>query len=363
MSQQIFDILGIGLREDSYTDLLVNIFANSEEFRKNFLKLLKEEKYDNWEQVVRYSIGGNKPDWILYNRELEKIIVIENKILSKEGLWQTDRYSSPEFKEAARNILGIPDADFSFYLLSLNELNPRSPNFIPISYLDIRNCLPDVSDNSDISILARELKERIDEYYNWEKPKDDDEVLKYLRNVKGWVNIYSTFRIMAESIIEGEKYTKFYGSTQNRQNGYTPLAIWEKPHWKSKPFYEQDDGSKHYSIHYEFQWATRTETLLLYLHYHPDPAYGKKDFKATVSPEFYAKFYEARKRFHNYFQNTTQNKNLSYWRMLNPSRSYYGIAECSFQGNITFKELKNKIREIMKETTPIIEEYLEKYHS
>ena len=58
MSEHIFEILGIGSREDSYTDLIAYAFNNNFEFKKNFLlHVLEENQPSDWEKpIVRPSV-------------------------------------------------------------------------------------------------------------------------------------------------------------------------------------------------------------------------------------------------------------------------------------------------------------------
>jgi hypothetical protein len=168
------------------------------------------------------------------------------------------------------------------------------------------------------------------------------------------LGIETTVKKILEGIPDYQDYKIYYG-------GYTCVVLswWEKPHWKSAPYTKQNDGSQHYSIHYELQWKLKKEEIFFYLHYHPTPPVEKKVFENSVSYEFRMAFYRARKRFYDYVS-----ERLSHcwsWEITSSSQ-FYPIGEYKFKKKISLDELKNKIIEIMKETTPVIEQYIKIYH-
>lgn len=181
MEEHIFDILGIGNREDSYTDLIAYSFTTSSSFRENVLNILEMPDYDDWFSLTRLpvaiksNIGRKKdvPDLLLISKKGNKIVLIENKVHSNEGWAQTERYASDEFKESLihylhRNeLLESQTPDIKFFYLTLDGDKPSSTEFNILKYSDIANCIPSNLGNSKRDILLQELKERIDEYYNW----------------------------------------------------------------------------------------------------------------------------------------------------------------------------------------------------
>jgi len=75
MNEQIFEILGISTREDSYTDLIAYAFNNSDTFRQKMLTNLNERDDGNWKFRTRPPIQikdndsrkKDVPDMILLN--------------------------------------------------------------------------------------------------------------------------------------------------------------------------------------------------------------------------------------------------------------------------------------------------------
>jgi len=77
MKEYIFDILGIGNREDSYTDLIAYSFKTSDEFKKNILEQLSVPYQDDWivktrlPVAIKSSTGRKKdvPDMLLFSKK------------------------------------------------------------------------------------------------------------------------------------------------------------------------------------------------------------------------------------------------------------------------------------------------------
>jgi hypothetical protein len=368
MTDHIFDILGIISREDSYTDLIAYAFKHHFEFRKNLLALLQEKDHGIWELKVRppvsiTSLNGRKkdiPDLILFNKELNKILLIENKVFSGEGWKQTERYASNEFRESLKKYLEIEiEPDFKFFFLTLDETKPYSSSFQTISYLDISKSIPQTLGNSNLDILLKELRERIDEYYSWPLPNENDVILDYLKNIRRLVSSYRTFRIVTDSLFDPDlDFLKKCGITANRGSGYIPYCSWYKELWSSQENPEEKDNGKCYDIHFEFQWDTREdwENLTLYLHYHTNPCMTQKELKKEKSKDFIAKYEKARDDFFNFVkENAPQDWNIK--------KTYLRIAHHSFNKNVKFEELKRKVNELVNSMTPIIDNHLRHYNT
>lgn len=361
MTDHIFDILGIGSREDSYTNLIVYAFKENFEFRRNFLLLLGEEDYGDWDFLIRYPIlvvsgSGRKkdiPDLILISRKGNKVLLIENKIFSGEGWNQTDRYASDEFRKGLEACIRITGPDFRYFFLTLDGGSPSSTLFRTISYKDILRCIPQDLSGSKVDILLKELRERLDEYYNWSLPGEGDNVLVYLKSTRRLVDSYRTFRIVVDSFFDlGYDFLKEYYITANRGSCYIPLCLWYKKRWRGGTYPEEKEGERCYDIHFEFQWDTREdrENLTLYLHYHTNPYMTQEDIKRLRDD-----FVEGYKRMRDEFFNYIYIEAPRYWKI---NRTYLRIAYYTFDSDIRFSELKRILGELIGNMTPIIDEYL-----
>ena len=357
MTEHIFEVLGISSREDSYTDLIAYALEHNYEFRKNFLALLQAQDSVEWKIKVRPSVliklGRRKdiPDLILFNRKINKILLIENKVFSGEGWEQTKRYASDEFKKNLEEYLKMPSSNFEFFFLTLDGTEPCSPSFQSISYRKISECIPKIFGNSKLDILLKELKERIDEYYNWPPPKGNDVVLEYLKNTQRLVNSYRTFQIMTNNFLDKNlSFYKEWGKTANRGCGYIPFCLWYKKLWRGEKYQEEKTGNNCYDIHFEFQWNTRKDNLKLYLHYHTYPYMTKKNLE-ELNKTFREEYYKKRNDFFKFVKENAPQR----WTI---NKSYLIIADHLFNKNITFVELKKKVNELINNMTPIIDNYL-----
>lgn len=273
MDKHIFDILGIGSREDSYSDLIAEAFKELKEFRVSLLNALSEPYADDWKIQTRVNVpvvipGGRKrdiPDIVFSSANLNKIIVLENKIFSGEGWEQTIRYAEDIFKEkiAQHATIGLENPEFSFYYLTLDGSKPASNEFIPIRYdTVILSALLSSNysgvKNNKLCFLLEELKERIEEYKNWREPEPDEEVLEYLNNTKRLVNQERTFFIAAQKIFRFDSnaiYEHDYGVTANRASSFIPLVAFRKKEWIGSKYVVGHvcNGDTCRNIHYEFQ--------------------------------------------------------------------------------------------------------------
>ena len=61
MHDHVFEVLGIGGREDSYSDLIVYAFINVPGFRSSFLGQLEHDDRGEWKARTRYPVAIKKP--------------------------------------------------------------------------------------------------------------------------------------------------------------------------------------------------------------------------------------------------------------------------------------------------------------
>ena len=102
MSEHAFDILGVGDREDCYTNLLAYAFDVNVGFREAFLQLMvgAPTNPDGWRCRARrpFHVREQKtvPDLVVWNATTRHVAVIENKIFAGEGKAQLWRYRQLE---------------------------------------------------------------------------------------------------------------------------------------------------------------------------------------------------------------------------------------------------------------------------
>ena len=384
-NEHIFEILGITSHEDSYTDLINYAFKNNQKFRENFLLLLGEQEDSEWNTEVRHQvkIKLNKrkkdvPDLILFNKKLNKILVIENKVHSGEGWEQTKRYADDKFKFKLKEYLNFKsEPNFKFFFLALDEeIEPSAKSFTKITYKDISKFIPESLGSSKLDILLKELKERLDEYYNLQPPKESDEVLNYLKNnQKRLINLYRTFQVLTRNLLNNQNKKELNGKPFTGKT-HSPLPSnkniyycqWHKNSWKSKEFDKEinalkiEDAKKSYFIHFEFhlEEVNGSYTLNLNIHYEIN--------KNLINRKERKKWKEQNQNFCNTYFNTynlTRKEFFHYLKKNSPKDWKFKykslqLATYQFDKNIKFKELKEKTNELIKNTIPIIDEGLKK---
>jgi len=247
--------------------------------------------------------------------------------------------------------LNLTNPTFKFYYLSLGK-SPQSPEFELLPYSTLAKCINVRQNNSKpLNLLLSELKSRIDEYYTWPVPKEEDCVLEYLKNYRGFVNFDKTFENVVKNLIQYDNLNLDVGVTSNRGCGYIPLSIWQKDNWQSDKYPAQTDGSKCYDIHFELQWNTCNDSIYLRLDYHTNPYMSKKELAETLTV-FSDKFRDKKKDFFDH----VKRKNSPLWRIKNNPLS---VADFIFKNDVQFGELKQKINELIGNMAVVVDEYLE----
>lgn len=147
--RDLFDVLGISTREDSYTTLLAALFEEHQEWAKEYFeRVLCSDAPDGPVEVkTRLHLGHeggrkvNIPDLVFaFGDPVTDIWVVEAKIKSRESSDQLRRYEG----EAVRNrVLGafcLDDAssgwvDWHYSYLSIRKRISRRPNRVSPDHL------------------------------------------------------------------------------------------------------------------------------------------------------------------------------------------------------------------------------------
>lgn len=364
MVEHIFDILGIGGREDSYTDLIAYSFETSPEFKKNILTILSVPDYGDWivktrlPVAIKSNIGRKKdvPDMLLISKKGSSIILIENKIFSGEGWEQTRRYASEEFKSSLIQYLnenGMIDSHephMNYFYFTLDSDKPASSTFKILNYFSISEYIPDNLGNSKRDILLYELKERVDEYYNWKPPRNEDIIIDYLNKAKRLVTPLKAFHTMVEHMGIDNSFTKDYYRTGNRGSSYIPAGQWYKnPQWRGTNCKNVNNGHTCFEINIDFQWDIRYDSFDLYLEYTTCPYQTRKELE-TYDETFLKEYGQRRDLFYEHVNNSDTGK----WVM---KKTPLRIAKFNFDKNITFGELKQNIIDLTSTATEIVDKW------
>ena len=151
-NKDIFDILGISTREDSFTNLIAEAFNNvkHEEFRDAVCSFLSHDEFciNNEEDcnirtrcvfnIEKGKTTGDRskilPDMLLISKSQNKVVILESKIFSEEGYKQTAAYSSDIFLVELDEMLNreydmLGTIQKEFYYLTLMGDSPCSERF------------------------------------------------------------------------------------------------------------------------------------------------------------------------------------------------------------------------------------------
>ncbi len=286
-TSDVFDVLGISGREDSYTDLLKFAFDNNEHFKKNFSKYFSGnaiKQYDDYKLWVRKQLPAIKlserkkevPDMVLFSKINNDFVIIENKIFSGEGYKQTLRYSDEGFLIIVRGVLGLNEkAIAKFYYVTLDAIKPESRKFTPKRWGEvISNCCKDVEFvNTQLKFLMNDLNARSLSYDNIATPNGKEKLSEYTKKTDRWIDSYKLFTVFFDDFVEyGIKKLKLNSSYSyaNKNGDKQYLILFWDDEWKSKG--REDIGFANVrNIHIELNWREKTNKLQLLIHYETEP--------------------------------------------------------------------------------------------
>lgn len=327
--EDYFDILGISGREDSYTNLLVAAFNDSETFRRRFCNFFTKDDHSDFELKSRNSfstnIEGKKnkdiPDLILFNEN--EIILIEVKIFASEGYRQTERYSSNETVEKIKEILNKPNARFeSFFYLTVDKSSARSAKFKNVSWSELLGVvLKNVEFHNDkISVLMQDLQSRVREF-DLIEDVGNQSIVEFTSRSKHFVTRKFLFEKYFNSLSETLK--KRFGfevsyANANNVDGDQYLLLFGKPEWvrlrmpsniASFSDEEQQKFSKTRNVHIEINWTPSRNRISIFVHYETNPYLPEKDLK-KLSKYMYEDFY----KFKNDFKSVLHKNKPNNWQ-------------------------------------------------
>lgn len=364
--QYFFDILGIGAREDSYTDLIDYAIKYNSEFRTRLMKLLVSDDTDRKLKTCKRTpvsiasqTGGRErnkdiPDLVLVDEEKNRIVIIESKLFSWEGWAQLERYASKEFRTSLAIQHKLVDPKFINVFLTLDDIKPGSSEFTAIKFKDVADCVPKNLGTTKLDMLLMEFKDRVEEHHNWPGPSKDDVALEYLKNTKRLVGGQQTFHKFCTNLLDDvHDFQREFWVTANRGCAFIPLVLfYRKQHWSSgKIAPSHDDGTKNFNIHFELQWYTREPGYLnLYVHYETQPYKSRKDLNGET-PNFRKGYQETRNDFFSQLKQHTSE--LRDWNLRN---SFLQMAYYKFDENMTFGNLKDKTLGLVTDMSKVLDE-------
>ena len=383
--KDIFDMLGIGGREDSYTDLLKSAFDASEEFRKKFCSFFETEFAEDVNLLIRpavfIDIGPRKkemPDMVLSSKKTKKVVLIENKIFSGEGYEQTKRYCDDAFVKRFNEYLGIENAENSFYFVTLTGIaasanTETGKTWRNVKWSDlIRQCCRNCNfENENLKVLMKNVLDRAMHFDDIAVPKDEELLWGYLERAAKWV----TYDLLLEKVFDtvlGALTHELNSPSLLRSGcswttgGYAPgyyLVQIFKEHWCGKTFDDclvASDAKKCFDLHYEFQCRPYDEKAFIYIHYHTNPYFtggeinalcekGKKELIQAALDVKTKIIFDAR-------DNKVFGEGWQYPRQIKNTALFICWRQIQFNAKTTVLEFKSQIAGAIKQTHKKIDE-------
>ncbi len=171
--RSVFDILGLGVREDPISSLIGNAFNADEQVRRNLLELFGwDETSTDWRAFVRRRVGNRGIPDITFVSASGQWRFLELKVTAGEGQDQTERYADAVARDIPRlsgkfepsdHAQGAGVNDHVFVTLGENAL-PGSEQFNGASLHSLLEKLVDkIDDSTDTRRLLIDLQQRVAE--------------------------------------------------------------------------------------------------------------------------------------------------------------------------------------------------------
>ena len=386
-SDDTFEILGIGGREDSYTDLLVRGLNEIPDFMENLINNLpgnKGFKYEgDWKAISRIGVTIQKPagrskdtpDMVLYSQTANSLIIIENKVFSGEGWKQTERYSDNEFFQKLLERLqsdpfcvNLNNSKLGFYYLTLDGTKASCDKFEVLRYRDIIKAIPlNLSSqlpNSRTGVLLKEFHDRVSHYENWKKniPDPTVQIEDYLTNTAGFVTQTDIFNNICTNM--NINLTPSWGCTANQGCGSIPYFTWRKEVWENISFATSQNTKYKLDIHFELQWNSCTKHIVLYLHSHTNPYITEKDFERECAnlPHVIENYKKLRNKLYDHLE--LMKKKDSEWvlnqQIVNKIRPLF-VAKYEYNNeskSLTCGKFKTKTETLINEMASFVDSFL-----
>ncbi len=282
------DLLGIGYREDSYSDLIAQAFRYHPAFRQSLLSTIGFARVAaDWQCRSRPTVFAKDgrtirskavPDLVLFSKRERALVVIENKILAGEGHLQTVEYAEDTVLNRLAKDLEVEHATTELVYLTLDGQSPRQPfkgkTFRPMSYERMLTWLPEVG-GSPLADLLANLRRRIQELCDWPAPTNSSHPHSYLATHFGLVTDMRVFRNLCALIAPPRAaYPRSEWGATNNLGGRALYTWWAGDNWTSET---RDECGQ--SVHIELQWAPGGNALTLFLHHEPYPYATQAELK------------------------------------------------------------------------------------
>jgi len=362
----------ISSKEDSFTNLLAGAFneRKHQSFRNKFCRALSNDDFiiessDDCEIYTRYAFNiekgddtGNRgkvlPDMLMISPSQKSVIIIENKIFSREGYKQTVAYSSSVFMNELSKFLSEKhdiqdDYKIEYYFMTLLGETASSELFKPLKWTDLIIETIDSNDLirpydvllADLNLRAMELKTFVEAPLTLSKSFE-----YYYGHRRRWINskvvISKYFNPLLEEIeTKYNRKVEYYISKADGRSEQL-LILFSAPEWKSNNLNEYKNGDsitqfeRTRNIHIEFSWQVGTNNASVLLHYETNPYYPDEKLK-KLYPEIEPGYKVHREIFKNNMQGAIESS--KYWSKAN-TKLALAKATCKGFMNLSYGDFK-----------------------
>ena len=277
----LFDVLDIGTREDSYTSLLAALFAEKPKWAREFFRQSTNSEMppkpvgvNKW---PRATVSGKTltPDLVLTFGDPASVVwVVEAKLEAREGKDQLADQESDEARKALTQSLELPEeAEWRYSYLTLEGESPADAvKFQPASFEPLREVFTKKPSLSEEVYPAYEtLRKRLRDYYKARGKKPDPETTlgEYLEAGSGLISARGKFYWLGERLADDLKLNPEFGTTGGRRAA--PLCQMRDKDWQGPRYVSASETPLRdcHDIHLELQ--LHEDEAHLFLHYETNP--------------------------------------------------------------------------------------------
>ena len=314
----LFDVLDVSLREDTYTSLIASVLQRDRELRVSmFGRLADADGFcpDSVDVHFRREPAAfctskaaagtqDKPDLVLVgSRGSERRwVVIEAKISAGEGPSQLQRYQ--RICEQEKQAVGI--AGYTLYFLTLAGHTPSERSYRAITHAELAELIEDAASpgtllgKGDIALAWRAYRKRLERF---EKATVDPAT-----PVLAWVDAPADGFLTPDdrcgrlaTLVVPDGWESSGGLFSGKGHSNALIQAW-RPGWQGHEF---DLAGRHriascFSIHFETEIAVlpdNRDTATCHLHYETRPYMPESKMKKVARADEIAEFIERRERF------------------------------------------------------------------
>lgn len=312
MEQNSLRILGVEDKEDVISNLLCHCINQSPGFASALLSSLVGCDGSAYEEVCAYArkrLGDSGvPDIMIkafVGGDVADVIVVENKLMAREGADQTERYASAKTRTHLHNVLNPlpPPGDIrEWHFVFLTLFPDQKPQCDVFSHATYQALLPALRGFSceSVPVLERLLGDFVEIltcFYEDTHLHSSDLVATRLSTSRGLDANYLSFRQLLSSLrypadLRPESFAK-----ENWKGRKPFICIISKPGWRGKT-----QSGLPYIIHVEPQFDCLRKAFKVYLHFEFEPYTKRKEAERKYAEQQIREFLSEQDAFRDHMR-------------------------------------------------------------